>query len=320
LSLAESESIANETLQADALTSVSFTGSATDTQLAYSGASGSRLNYSWSILSSQCGMATISNSTSDTPVLSLLDVGSFVVRSHCFSFFPSLSFLLVSHSPPHTHSQLQLCASDGELSSGAQLQVLVTASEPYIITQPQGGTLKVPRGSLVSLDVAGNGVPAPTYQWHYLTYENRTVENTTNPGENTTVLERSYYDDDGEFPGEIEEDYEPPQHWFNNRATWEIVEVRGCPSLTRLLTRLTLTGQIGLVPDRRCQFVVVPGERVAGGHQQPDHQLPGEQHRRRGLVGPLHRQPRGRDSLGLSRRNPHFRRKVPQSCPLALQT
>lgn len=194
----ESESIANETLQADALTSVSFIGSATDTRLAYSGAFGTRLNYSWSILSSQCGMATISNSTSATPVLSLLDVGSFV---------------------------LQLCASDGELSSGAQLQVLVTASEPYIITQPQGGALNVPRGSLVSLDVEGNGVPAPTYQWHYLTYVNRTIENTTNPGENTTVLERGYNDDEGQFPGGIEEDYEPPQlHWLNNRAAWEVVE------------------------------------------------------------------------------------------------
>lgn len=96
VALAESESIANETLQADALTSVSFTGSATDARLAYSGASGSRLNYSWSILSSQCGMATISNSTSATPVLSLLDVGSFVVRSHRFSFF-SFSFLFTHH-------------------------------------------------------------------------------------------------------------------------------------------------------------------------------------------------------------------------------
>lgn len=114
------------------------------------------------------------------------------------------------------------------MSSGAQLQVLVTASEPYIITQPQGGALNVPRGSLVSLDVEGNGVPAPTYQWHYLTYVNRTIENTTDPGENTTVLERGYYDDDGELSGEIGEDYEPPQlHWFNNRAAWEIVEVRG---------------------------------------------------------------------------------------------
>jgi hypothetical protein len=115
--------------------------------------------------------------------------------------------------------------TDGELSTGAQLQVLVTASRPIVVAQTPGDTVEVPRGSVVAVSVEAEGVPEPTYQWQYLIYVNRTIaDNSTDDDNGTTIFGRSYHESEDPY-------YEPPQqHWLSRRqagpAGWEIVEVR----------------------------------------------------------------------------------------------
>jgi hypothetical protein len=105
---------------------------------------------------------------------------------------------------------LGLCATDGELSAYATAQVQVTASTPSIESQTAGPFLDIPLGYVnFPVTVTAGGVPAPTYQWQYLTYENYTApdnttvpDNTTASDNSTTVARRSFdFDDFGpKFP------------------------------------------------------------------------------------------------------------------------
>ncbi|ELR10938.1 GTPaseactivator protein for Ras-like GTPase [Acanthamoeba castellanii str. Neff] len=188
------DGMAGSSLSAAALTTLNVSVNSSDGKLAYSGQAGTELFYSWSVLSSLCGIADISNSTSSQPALALSNVGSFV---------------------------LGLCATDGELSAYATAQVQVTASTPSIESQTAGPFLDIPLGYVnFPVTVTAGGVPAPTYQWQYLTYENYTApDNTTVPdnsttGNTTTVARRSFdFDDFGpEFP----------LRWHGARAVIEV--------------------------------------------------------------------------------------------------
>jgi hypothetical protein len=101
--------------------------------------------------------------------------------------------------------------TDSELSSSVSTSVLVTASTPTIDSQTEGPELAVPLGYVnFPVTVTASGVPAPAYQWQYMTLENVTVP------DNATMTRRNAYD----F-----EDYEPDYevHWFDDRALIQVI-------------------------------------------------------------------------------------------------
>lgn len=143
-----------------------------DQQMAYSGDPGTELWYTWTVLSSACEIAEISNTSVQAPKLMLNNLGAF---------------------------ELRLCVTDGELSSAAaSVSVLATASTPAILSQPDGPNLNVPLGAVdFEVVVLASGLPRPTYQWQYLTLVpvNATANSTT-PDSNDTLVRRSSGSDD----------------------------------------------------------------------------------------------------------------------------
>jgi hypothetical protein len=63
-----------------ALSDVQLNATGGDDYLAYSGDPGTNLSYTWTVLSSACEVAEISNTSTQTPTLSLNNLGSFEVR------------------------------------------------------------------------------------------------------------------------------------------------------------------------------------------------------------------------------------------------
>jgi hypothetical protein len=81
-------------LSAPALTTLQVSVTGSDARLAYSGALGTQTSYTWSVLSSVCGIAELINATSSQPSISLgNELGSFVV-----AFLPPLD--LSYDAPP----------------------------------------------------------------------------------------------------------------------------------------------------------------------------------------------------------------------------
>lgn len=76
-------------ITAPALSSLVLNTTNFDTTAAYSGGPNVSTLYSWTILSSNCGLVDSNQTTTDSPLLSLLDVGNFQVRSR-----PSLRNLI----------------------------------------------------------------------------------------------------------------------------------------------------------------------------------------------------------------------------------
>lgn len=92
--------------------------------------------------------------------------------------------------------QLQLCASDGETASVFYVQAFINPSVPYFSVMPVTA-VTVELGAAVELHVEAVSVPAASYQWQYLTYDNSTdITNSTdtNSTDITTfaTMERSF--------------------------------------------------------------------------------------------------------------------------------
>jgi hypothetical protein len=213
---------------APALTTLQVLANSVDARAAYSGAAGSQMSYSWSVLSSVCGIAELSNSTSAQPSLVLGSaMGSLVVRSlvpSTRSLVRSLARALPSHMSMGIR-QLSVCATDGEESTYVTARVQVGASEPVIQTQTEGPYLDVPLGYVnYPVSVTAGGVPAPTYQWQYLTLENVTLPDTNDTTDNTTtvMVRRNVAHDDDSFESEF------VVRWLDNRALTEVAVLSLC--------------------------------------------------------------------------------------------
>lgn len=83
-------------ITAPALSSIVLNTTNLDTTAAFSGSPNVSTLYSWTILSSNCGLVDSNQTTTESPLLSLLDVGNFQVRSR-----PSLRILDVDLAITH---------------------------------------------------------------------------------------------------------------------------------------------------------------------------------------------------------------------------
>jgi hypothetical protein len=88
--------------------------------------------------------------------------------------------------------------SDGELASVSYVQAFVNPSIPYFTVIPETKVM-VELGDAVKLHAEAMSVPAATYQWQYLDYENSTdVTNSTDLSnstdtDNSTMTARSHF-------------------------------------------------------------------------------------------------------------------------------
>jgi hypothetical protein len=91
--------------------------------------------------------------------------------------------------------------TDGELSTAAgSVSVLVTASTPEILSQPDGSDINVPLGAVnYEVVILATGMPRPTYQWQNLTLLPLNITTNSTSNSTATSMVRRSSDEDQSY-------------------------------------------------------------------------------------------------------------------------
>lgn len=148
----------SSSLSVPALTNFTAVAGVVDAKRAFSGVTPSDpslYSYEWQTLSTKCGIVDTSDSTGQSTLFKLLNVGSFSIR---------------------------MCVSDGEVASEIVISAFVTASFPVLEKEAEP-EIVIPEGAVnYPITVTASAIPPPAYQWQKLvTIEvNTTTNSTTN--------------------------------------------------------------------------------------------------------------------------------------------